>query len=138
MLWGTADAVNPTDYLNPYDFLDVLDRQKLGVYAAAYSVTSGPLSQVFVIVRVFTPSRDQRARSRWVLQAQEGFVGILDDRELPETTAGHMQYATRLRGTFKGADVSLSYFDGSDSTPVLRQAMGSESRRLKRPASRAA
>ena len=121
--WGTADAVNPTDYLNPYDFLDVLDRQKLGVYAAAYSVTSGPLSQVFVIVPVFTPSRDQRARSRWALQAQEGFVGILDDRELPETTAGHMQYATRLRGTFKGADVSLSYFDGYDSTPVLRQAM---------------
>ena len=50
VLWGTADAVNPTDYLNAYDFLDVLDRQKLGVYAAAYSVTSGPLSQVFVIV----------------------------------------------------------------------------------------
>ena len=78
---------------------------------------------MFVIVPVFTPSRDQRARGRWAFQPQEGFVGVLDDRELPETTAGHMQYATRLRGTFKGADVSLSYFDGYDSTPVLRQAM---------------
>jgi hypothetical protein len=29
--WGTADAFNPTDNINPYDCMDVIDNQKLGV-----------------------------------------------------------------------------------------------------------
>ena len=75
------------------------------------------------VVPAFTPRRDKRPRDRWAFQPQEGFVGVLDDRELPETSAEHMQYATRLRGTLNGFDVSLSYFDGYDTTPVLRQTM---------------
>ena len=33
--WGTADAFNPTDNINPYDYLDVLDNEKLGVWSAS-------------------------------------------------------------------------------------------------------
>jgi hypothetical protein len=32
--WGTADAFNPTDNINPYDYLDVLDNEKMAVWSA--------------------------------------------------------------------------------------------------------
>ena len=37
--WGTADAFNPTDNINPYDYLDVLDNEKLGVWSASARLT---------------------------------------------------------------------------------------------------
>src|SRR5204863_8836647 len=53
--WGTADAFNPTDNLNAYDYLDVIDNEKIGVYAAALRVTAAATSATVVVVPVFTP-----------------------------------------------------------------------------------
>ncbi len=39
--WGTADAFNPTDNINPYDYLDVLDNEKMGVWSASARLTIG-------------------------------------------------------------------------------------------------
>jgi hypothetical protein len=33
--WGTADAFNPTDNLNPWDAMDPIDNEKMGVYSSA-------------------------------------------------------------------------------------------------------
>lgn len=118
--WGTADAVNPTDYLNPWDFLDILDRRQLGIYSAAYTLVSGPVSHTIVVVPVFTPSRDPLLKGRWAPQAPEGPPFILDDREVPDGNT--FQWAGRMKLTVNGLDVAVSYYDGFDNTPVLRES----------------
>ncbi len=114
--WGTADAFNPTDNLNPYDAMDPIDNEKLGVYSAAARASAGPASLTFVVVPVFTPTRGPLTGSRWV----EPPTLVVDSREVPGPSVDHLQYATRLKATVAGWDVSGSYFDGFDPNPVLR------------------
>jgi hypothetical protein len=85
-------------------------------------LTAGPASLVFVVVPVFVPSRIPLPRSRWTPQTPPEFVGVADNREVPTTDVANMQYAARLRTTFKGVDLSASYYDGFDHTPVIRQS----------------
>lgn len=118
--WGTADAYNPTDYVNPYDFLDVVDNEKLAVFAAVARVTAGASSLTGVLIPAFTPSRLPLARSRWAPTPPEGQTALVADRELPAQTIENMQYAARLKTTVGGWDLSTSYFDGFEHTPVLR------------------
>lgn len=121
--WGTADAFNPTDNINPYDYLDVLDNEKLGVWSASARLSVGPASLVFVVVPFFTPSRVPLPRSRWTPQAPSGFVAVVDDPVRPDPDIGATQYAARLRTTMAGWDVSVSYYDGFDHTQSFRQSV---------------
>ena len=119
--WGTADGYNPTDNLNPYDYLDPLDREKLAVYSAAAQLTAGRASLTLVLAPLFTPSRVPLATTRWVPPVPEDIAAITEPRDLPPTTAGNMQYGARLRGTVAGWDLSVSYFEGFEPTPVIKQ-----------------
>jgi hypothetical protein len=119
--WGTADGYNPTDNLNPYDYLDPIDREKLAVYSAAAQLTAGPASLTLVLVPLFTPSRVPLATTRWVPPLPESIAAITEPRDLPPETAGNMQYGARLRGTVAGWDLSVSYFEGFEPTPVIKQ-----------------
>ena len=118
--WGTAEAFNPTDNLNAYDYLDPLDREKLGAWSVAARATFGPANLLFVIVPVFTPSRLPLPDSRWTPMPPDGFAGVPEPRELPSNDVGSMQYGARLRATLGGWDLGLSYYDGFDATPVYR------------------
>ena len=120
--WGTADAFNPTDRLNPYDYLDPLDNEKLGVWSAAARVGTPRVSLVFAVVPFFPPSRLPLAHSRWTPTAPAGFVAVVDDPVRPEQDASATQYATRLKATVAGWDLSVSYYDGFEHTPVFRQS----------------
>ena len=120
--WGTADAFNPTDNLNPYDYLDVLDNEKLGVWSASARLSLGPASLVFAVVPFFTPSRLPLPRSRWTPPVPPGFVAVADDPVRPDQDIGATQYAARLKTTVAGWDVSVSYYDGFDHTPSFRQS----------------
>jgi hypothetical protein len=120
--WGTADSFNPTDNINPYDYLDLIDNEKMGVYSAAARLTLGATSLVAIVVPVFTPSRLPLPGSRWIPQPPPDFVAVVDGREVPPPTASNMQYAARLRTTLRGVDLSLSYYDGFENTPVVRQS----------------
>lgn len=117
--WGTGDAFNPTDNINPYDYLDPIDHEKLGVYSAALYAARGPTTLTLVVIPVFTPSRVPLPSSRW---APSPPPGIVDDRQLPSTSLQNVQFAARVRTTFRGWDVALSYFDGFEDTPVIRQS----------------
>lgn len=120
--WGTADAHNPTDHVNPYDYLDVLDNEKLAVYAAAGRLSVGATTLTAVVVPVFTPSRVPLRESRWTPLPPEGFVAVVDERELPARSLRNAQYAARLRTTVRGWDVSASYYEGFEHTPVFRRS----------------
>jgi hypothetical protein len=58
--------------------------------------------------------------SRW-LAVPEEVAALADPRELPPNTARNMQYAARLRGTVAGWDLSVSYFEGFEATPVIEE-----------------
>lgn len=118
--WGTADAFNPTDNINAYDYLDVIDNEKLGAWSAALRLTTGPASVDVVVIPVFTPSRLPLPRSRWNPRLPAGFMGVVDDPEVPPVEADNMQYAARVKATLRGVDVSVSYYDGFEHTPVVR------------------
>jgi len=120
--WGTADAYNPTDLLNPYDYLDVLDNEKIGVWSAAARAAAGPTSLTFAVVPFFTPSRAPLFRSRWTPVPPASFQTVVDDPVLPDQDASATQYAARLKSTFAGFDASVSYYDGFLHTEVFRQA----------------
>ena len=109
--WGTADGYNPTDNLNPRDYLDAPDDSKIPVLAlsTAYYPTESASLQ-FVVLPVFTPTRFQVDEGRWAF-----FPGKLPvdlDRDLPSDTFTNAQYALRAKTTVQGWDLSVSYFDG--------------------------
>jgi hypothetical protein len=118
--WGTADAYNPTDNLNPYDYLDVLDTEKMAVYSASVRVQIGSTSLVAAVVPVFTPGRLPDPTGRWGLAPPAGVSAHVSDRELPGLEAANVQYAARLRTTLGGWDLSASYYHGFDDVPEFR------------------
>src|SRR5436309_13106202 len=96
--WGTADAFNPTDRLNPYDYLDVLDNEKLGVWSASARLSVPRVSLVVVGVPYCTPSRLPRAHRRWTPAVRSTCLAEVDRGERPGRRASATQYAARLKG----------------------------------------
>ena len=119
--WGTADAFNPTDNLNPRDYMDPIDSEKMAVYSVAARLNVGPTQLTFVVVPLFTPSRLPLVDSRWLPSAPTGATAaVLDARDQPSTSFDNVQYAARAKTTLAGWDFSASYFEGFETTPVIR------------------
>jgi hypothetical protein len=118
--WGTGDAYNPTDNINPYDYLDVLDADKMAVYSVATRVQVGPTSLVAAVVPVFTPGRLPEATSRWAPPPPPGVLALVNDREVPGVEVANVQLAARLRTTLGGWDLSASYYQGFEDVPEFR------------------
>ena len=118
--WGTADGYNPTDNLNPYDYLDPIELEKMAVWSVSSRVTFGPATLALVLVPVFTPSRTPLIGSRWAPFPPPG--PVVDNREVPGSDIENMQYGARLRATVRGVDLSVSYFEGFDHLPAIRQS----------------
>ncbi len=118
--WGTADAYNPTDSINPYDYMDVLGAEKMAVYSAGARVQLGPASLVAVVVPFFTPSRPPERTGRWAPRPPPGFEAVVDERQVPGRDPDNVQYATRLRTTLGGWDLSASYYHGFEDVPEFR------------------
>ncbi|HET9315278.1 MAG TPA: DUF1302 family protein, partial [Vicinamibacteria bacterium] len=121
--WGTADAFNPTDNLNPRDYMDPVDSEKMAVYSVAARLTAGATQVRFVVVPVFTPSRLPLAGTRWLPPPSTGTTtaaAIVDPRDLPDQSFDNVQYGARVKTTLKGWDFAASYFEGFESTPVIR------------------
>ncbi|MFP4058273.1 MAG: DUF1302 family protein [Candidatus Brocadiia bacterium] len=109
--WGTADGYNPTDNLNPRDYLDLADSEKIPVFAlsATYYLDEVTSLQA-VLVPFFTPSRFDGQDSRWSFFPAEPPLDF--DRDLPADSLSNMQVGLRARTSVRGWDFSLSYFDG--------------------------
>lgn len=131
--WGKAEFYSPTDNINPYDYLDVIDRQKIPVYSGELSKTlelpSGPVDVSFVYIPFFTPARNSLLNSRWT-SSTAATAGVGDtvpegasvaQRVTPGREVQNMQYAVRARQTIGKVDVSVSYFDGFEYLPIVRK-----------------
>lgn len=136
--WGTGDAFNPTDNLNPWDEMDPVDREKIGVWSASATADAFDVNFQFVIVPTFSSSKEPPQNSRWI-QVREG-EAIDPDQAIGLAGAGNLpagvsigprrtvftdwdtpQYGLRAKTTVKGWDVSVSYYDGYEPTPVLQR-----------------
>ena len=141
ILWGKADAINPTDLITPWDYSDVLDTEdeRIGVVAAKarYLLADWELEAVFV--PTFTASVLPPDGSRW-LPALPGMApnpfspqqppALLPvsyrviPAALPDASLENAQVAAKISSSKRGWDFSLSYYRGWDDLAVFHQQAG--------------
>lgn len=130
--WGKADLFNPTDTLNPRDYTDLLDNEKIGVDALTarwFASERLAVEAVFVPV-LFTPNRLPPRGARYDLVPPDFPIRIAD-RDIPPDTLASSQYGVRLSGTVPEADLdwALTGHHGFDHWPNLKLRV----RRLPQP-----
>lgn len=138
ILWGQADAINPTDNITPWDFTDFLDTEdeRIGVVALEANYYVGDWSLEGILVPTFTPSTLPTENSRWFPNFAEEISNAGNTTPgsstlkasyrmlkpiLPDESVRHAQFATKLSATLSGWDVSVSYYSGRNDLPVFHQ-----------------
>jgi hypothetical protein len=126
MVWGTADKLNPTDNLNPYDLEDLLD---FGRHRGSDAINlnywlNNDFSLQAVYIPIFQPANMPAGVFSTVFNPSvdlpQGMVlkGLNDSLIMPRynlkesSTAGF-----KFKGFAKGVDFSLSYVWGYDGIP---------------------
>ena len=125
--WGTADKLNPTDNLNPYDLEDVLDFGRhrgsdaisldyyfnsefslQGVYVPFFQPVNMPIG---IFANALTPSME--------LPQGMTLMGFTDQINMPQYNLGESSTAgLKFKGFAAGYDFSLSYVWGRDGMPI--------------------
>lgn len=128
IVWGTADKLNPTNNLNPYDLEDILDfgryRGSDGISLNYYLNYDFSLQGVFI--PFFQPANMPIGIFANVLnpamELPQGMVlkSFSDTVLMPRYNLGESSTAgLRFRGFAKGVDFSLSYVWGYDGLPFI-------------------
>jgi hypothetical protein len=125
--WGTADKLNPTDNLNPYDLEDVLDFGRhrgsdaisldyyfnsdfslQGVYIPFFEPANMPIG---IFSNALTPTME--------LPQGMALKGFNDEINMPKYNLEESSTAgLKLKGFAVGFDFSLSYVWGRDGLPI--------------------
>lgn len=131
--WGKAEGFNPTDDINPYDFMDFLEREKIGVFSTSVEYAIGDSSVDVVFIPHFTPARLPGQNNRWSGNVEDQVTVSstttlpqlpqleVRGRELPPNTPRNSQAGGRLKTTVSGWDFALSIYHGIDSIPVAEE-----------------
>jgi hypothetical protein len=114
--WGQADILNPTDRFAPRDYLNVVDSQLLGVWAARANAEYHGTSVDLIWTPVFTPSRIPLIDQRWALLPPDAPPRIENAATL---FPGGGQYGARVNHIGHGYEVSASIFEGYNHLPLL-------------------
>jgi hypothetical protein len=114
--WGQVDIINPTDRFAPRDYVNVVDNNVLGVYAARVNAEYKGTSVDLVWTPIFTPARMPLINQRWALLPQ----GVPPQIENAGTVfPGGGQYGARINHIGHGYEVSASIFEGYNYFPLL-------------------
>lgn len=127
IVWGTADKLNPTDNLNPYDMEDILDfgrhRASDALNMSYYFTNDYSLQGVFI--PFFQPANLPIGIFANALNPSmtlpQGMVlkGFSDELLMPKYNLSESSTAgLKFKGSAKGVDFSLSYIIGRDGLPV--------------------
>ncbi|MBA7584628.1 hypothetical protein ES708_26585 [subsurface metagenome] len=127
IVWGTADKLNPTDNLNPYDLEDVLDFGRhrgsdaisldyyfnsefslQGVYIPFFQPANMPVG---IFSNALTPAME--LPQGMTLMESRGRIHMPRYNLAESSTAG-----LKLKGFAAGFDFSLSYVWGRDGMPI--------------------
>lgn len=124
--WGTADKLNPTDNLNPYDFEDVLDfgRHRGSVAINMQYYFNSDFSMQAVYIPIFQPANMPVGIFANALNPSmdlpEGVVlnSFTDQVIMPRyNLAESSTVGLKLKGFAAGFDFSVSYVWGRDGLP---------------------
>ncbi len=143
--WGRADKLNPTDVLNPDDFSDIFD---FGAHVpSTAAVASYTFENDMSITGVWLPSvrpvmtsyAYPQVESMVTGQQQKMLEGALmppgsssmpielapgiNKVNMPLFDVRHSMQAVKLDGSFFGVDLSVSYFNGYEDIPVVKEVM---------------
>lgn len=112
--WGTADGINPTDYINPKDLFDPLEaefrKKPLTMVQATYYGSQGSITGV--IVPEFNGQEVPE-------QVAESFPIEFPEPNEPEDWQERIQYGLRAETYLAGYDWQLSLYRGWDPYPAL-------------------
>jgi len=139
--WGTADKLNPTDNLNPYDMEDIWDfGRHLGSNAIKLTYYAGTFTFTGVAISWFTPS--VLPNSDWTQAFMPDFElpemiidtsfvpgltipvyltpgAIIDTLVMPQRTIKHYpSFGLKAKKSIGSFDISLSYVYGRDALPL--------------------
>jgi len=124
--WGTADKLNPTDNLNPYDLEDILD---FGRHRGSDAISLNYyFNNDFSFQSVFIPFSQPANMPVGIfanalnptMELPQGMIlkGYSDIILLPKYNLGESTVAGgKFKGMVKGVDFSLSYVWGRDGLP---------------------
>jgi hypothetical protein len=128
IVWGTADKINPTNNLNPYDMEDVLDfgRHRGSDAISADFYLNSDFSLHGVYIPFFAPANMPVGlfadALNPVMSMPEGMTlkRLTDTILMPRFNIRESYTAgMRLKGFVKGVDFSVSYIRGYDGLPVI-------------------
>jgi len=112
--WGKADGFNPTDNLNPRDYVDLfVEEEKIGVPAINLLYYWNDFTFDLIFIPTYTPTRLPLLNSRHSFLDPEAPT-VVNGRELPADTLSSSQTGIRISRHFSGWDLSASYYDGYD------------------------
>ena len=117
--WGTADGINPTNYINPSD-LSLAGTEFRGKPLAILKATYyGKKADVTgVIVFDFEPQEIPEELEIAIGQLIPGFGGFPSPAEI-ENTLENMEFALKVEKRIADWDTKLSYFHGWEDYPAL-------------------
>ncbi len=117
--WGKADGFNPTDNLNPRDYIDLfVEEEKIGVPAINLLYYWNDFTFDLVFIPTYTPTRLPLINSRHSFLDPE-IPFVVNGRELPADTLSSSQSGIRILRHISGWDFSLSYYDGYDDLTLV-------------------
>ncbi len=124
--WGTADAIKPTSYFNPFDLRELLFKDEdteltMGVPSISAQAFIGSDSLEIVIVPIHTPSRVPVTGTYWGMNHREGPFPLVIDEEKGiapgiEGAGAGIKYYRNI----KNFDTHISLFRGPDKEPIFR------------------
>lgn len=126
--WGTADRINPTDNIDPYDLEDVWDfGRHLSSDGLRADYYAGKVTLTAVVVPLFRasvlPSGEWKAALAGELREIPGFevTSMTEETEtIGQNVSDNVTAGFRVKTRVFGWDVSGSYVYGRDPLPVPR------------------
>ena len=116
--WGSADAINPTDNINPYDYYYMFlagTGKKIGTFSFSSKLYRENFQFEFIVVPNFIPNR--------LPYGERDFpVAPLREPEVRYSVQNEVELGFRLQATMALGDLGLSYFNGNDRIPSIRTA----------------
>ncbi|MFN0103111.1 MAG: hypothetical protein ACKV2U_13600 [Bryobacteraceae bacterium] len=116
--WGKADILNPLDRFAPRDFLNVIDNEFLGVFAARLTYEKGPHTLDLVLQPRFTPSRTPLLNQRWVVLPAGMPVPFPLSQGAPQLPGG-VQTGVRWNYLGRGYEMALAFYEGHNHLPQV-------------------
>ncbi|MEW6377992.1 MAG: hypothetical protein AB1611_00135 [bacterium] len=112
LAWGKSDHFNPADRINPKDYTDFLDNEKMGVFLGGFKLSFTRNSQLEACyIPSFTRSRIYLSGSRWAAFDRDMQI----EEEIPEIES----YASRYSLYLKNLDIDMIYMRRAEDLPTL-------------------